>query len=45
VNGVQGTLLSPDNEMPGVWAKFLGLAEAGIALALFCRNLFCGFWL
>src|ERR687890_1534652 len=35
VNGVQGTLFSPDNEMPGVWANFLGLAEAGIALALF----------
>ena len=27
VNGVQGTLFSPDNEMPGVWANFLGLAD------------------
>jgi uncharacterized membrane protein YphA (DoxX/SURF4 family) len=35
VNGVQVTLFSPDNEMPGAWANFLGLAEAGIALALF----------
>jgi hypothetical protein len=43
VNGVQGTLFSPDNERPGAWANFLGLAEAGIALALFRRNLFCGF--
>ena len=39
VNGVQGTLFSPDNEMPGVWANFLGLAEAGIALALFYGGL------
>jgi uncharacterized membrane protein YphA (DoxX/SURF4 family) len=39
VNGVQGTLFSPDNEMPGVWANFLGLAEAGIALSLFYGGL------
>lgn len=39
VNGVQGTLFSPDNEMPRVWANFLGLAEAGIALALFYGGL------
>ena len=39
VNGVQGTLFSPDNEMPGAWANFLGLAEAGIALALFYGGL------
>jgi hypothetical protein len=43
VHGVQGTLLSPDNEMSGLWANFLGIAEVGIALALFRRNLFCGF--
>ncbi|WP_207957076.1 hypothetical protein [Rubrobacter tropicus] len=39
VNGVQGTLFSPDNEMPGVWANFLGLAQTGIALALFYGGL------
>jgi uncharacterized membrane protein YphA (DoxX/SURF4 family) len=39
VNGVQGTLFSPDNVMPGAWANFLGLAEAGIALALFYGGL------
>ncbi|CAN5197195.1 hypothetical protein BH18ACT10_BH18ACT10_04490 [soil metagenome] len=35
VNGLQGNLFSPDNELPGVWANFLGFAETGIALALF----------
>ena len=39
VNGVQGTLFSPDNELPSVWANFLGLGEAGIALALFYGGL------
>lgn len=39
VNGVQGTLFSPDNTMPGAWANFLGLAETGIALALFYGGL------
>ncbi len=39
VNGVQGTLFSPDNAMPGAWANFLGLAETGIALALFYGGL------
>lgn len=39
VNGVRGTLFSPDNVMPGVWANFLGLAETGIALALFYGGL------
>ncbi|QIN84555.1 DoxX protein [Rubrobacter tropicus] len=39
VNGVQGTLFSPDNVMPGVWGNFLGLAETGIALALFYGGL------
>lgn len=35
VNGVQGTLFSPDNELPGVWANFLGFAETFVALSLF----------
>jgi uncharacterized membrane protein YphA (DoxX/SURF4 family) len=39
VNGVQGTLFSPDNELPGAWANFLGLAQTGIALALFYGGL------
>lgn len=39
VNGVQGSLFSPDNVMPGVWGNFLGLAEAGVALSLFYGGL------
>jgi len=39
VNGVQGTLFSPDNELPGAWANFLGLAETGVALSLFYGGL------
>lgn len=35
VNGVQGNLFSPDNDLPGVWPYFLGFAETGVALALF----------
>ena len=35
VSGVQGRLFSPDNELPGAWRYALGLAETGIALALF----------
>jgi uncharacterized membrane protein YphA (DoxX/SURF4 family) len=35
VNGVQGHLFSPDNPLPGPWRYFLGLAQTGIALALF----------
>jgi hypothetical protein len=35
VNGVQGRLFSPDNDLPGAWRYALGLAETGIALALF----------
>lgn len=35
VNGVQGTLFSPDNELPGAWANFIGLAQTGVALSLF----------
>lgn len=39
VNGVQGSLFSPDNPLPGVWGNFLGLAEAGVALSLFYGGL------
>ncbi|MBA2441038.1 MAG: DoxX protein [Rubrobacter sp.] len=39
VNGVQGTLFSPDNELPGAWANFLGLAQTGVALSLFYGGL------
>ncbi len=39
VNGVQGSLFSPDNELPGVWANLLGLVEAGVALSLFYGGL------
>ncbi len=35
VSGVQGELFSPNNELPGVWANFLGFAETMIALSLF----------
>ena len=35
VNGVQGRLFSPDNAVPQPWNYFLGLAQTGIALALF----------
>jgi uncharacterized membrane protein YphA (DoxX/SURF4 family) len=35
VNGVQGNLFTPDNELPGLWANFLGFAETMVALALF----------
>ena len=39
VDGVQGHLFSPDNVLPGAWRYFLGLAETGIALALFYGTL------
>jgi uncharacterized membrane protein YphA (DoxX/SURF4 family) len=39
VNGVQGTLFSPDNVVEGVVGNFLGLAETAIALALFYGGL------
>jgi len=39
VNGVQGHLFSPDNTLPGAWRYFLGLAETGLALALFYGTL------
>jgi len=35
VNGVQGHLFSPNAAMSAPWRYFLGLAETGIALALF----------
>ena len=35
VNGVQGNLFSPDNSLPAPWRYFLGLAQTGVALALF----------
>jgi hypothetical protein len=35
VNGVQGNLFSPDNPLPGAWKYLLGLAQTGVALALF----------
>lgn len=39
VNGVQGSLFSPDNELPGAWANFLGLAQTGVALSFFYGGL------
>jgi hypothetical protein len=35
VSGVQGELFTPNNKLPGVWIYALGLAQTGIALALF----------
>lgn len=35
VSGVQGELFSPNNELPAVWANFLGFAETMVALSLF----------
>ncbi len=35
VNGVQGKLFSPDNTLAEPWNYFLGLAQTGVALALF----------
>ena len=35
VNGVQGRLFSPDNELSQPWNIFLGVAQTGIALAIF----------
>jgi hypothetical protein len=39
VNGVQGNLFSPDNHLPGAWRYFVGLAQTGVALALFYGGL------
>ncbi|HLM59673.1 MAG TPA: hypothetical protein VK308_02605, partial [Pyrinomonadaceae bacterium] len=35
VSGVQGELFTPNNKVPGVWMYFFGLAQTGIALAIF----------
>lgn len=35
VSGVQGQLFTPNNKLPGVWMYALGLAQTGIALAIF----------
>ncbi|GAC1446270.1 MAG: hypothetical protein NVSMB56_03370 [Pyrinomonadaceae bacterium] len=35
VSGVQGHLFTPNNELPGFWIYALGLAQTGVALALF----------
>ncbi len=39
VSGVQGELFTPNNKLPGVWMYLVGLAETGIALALFYGGL------
>ncbi len=35
VSGVQGELFTPNNKLPGLWMYALGLAQTGIALAIF----------
>ncbi|MCU1289457.1 MAG: hypothetical protein JWN60_1686 [Acidobacteria bacterium] len=35
VSGVHGELFTPNNKLPGVWMYALGLAQTGIALAIF----------
>lgn len=35
VSGVQGELFTPNNKVPGVWMYAFGLAQTGIALAIF----------
>lgn len=35
VSGAQGELFTPSNKLPGVWMYALGLAQTGIALAIF----------
>ncbi len=39
VSGVQGELFTPNNKLPGVWMYIFGLAQMGIALALFYGGL------
>lgn len=39
VHGVTGKLFSPNNQLPGVWAYFIGVAQTGIALSLFYGGL------
>ena len=35
VSGVQGELFTPNNKLPGLWMYVFGLAQTGIALAIF----------
>lgn len=35
VGGVQGQLFSPNNQVSGIWLYVIGLAQTGIALAIF----------
>lgn len=35
VSGVQGELFTPNNKLPGFWMYVFGLAQTGIALAIF----------
>ena len=39
VSGVNGELFTPNNKLPGVWMYALGLAQTGIALAIFYGGL------
>jgi hypothetical protein len=39
VGGVQGQLFTPNNGLPGIWTYVFGLAQTGIALALFYGGL------
>ncbi len=39
VSGVQGQLFTPNNQLPGVWMYISGLAQTGIALAIFYGGL------
>lgn len=39
VSGVQGELFTPNNKLPGIWMYVFGLAQTGIALALFYGGL------
>lgn len=39
VSGVNGELFTPNNKLPGVWMYVFGLAQTGIALALFYGGL------
>jgi len=39
VGGVQGQLFTPNNQLPGVWMYVFGLAQTGIALAIFYGGL------
>lgn len=39
VSGVQGELFTPNNKLPGFWMYVFGLAQTGIALAIFYGGL------